>query len=41
MLIDKFLFVGECGNLAWKEASEVMGFSLEQYCGDGNEIGIC
>ena len=37
MLIDKFLFVGECGNLAWKEASEVMGFSLD----DGNEIGIC
>lgn len=38
MLIDKFLFVGECGNLAWKEASEVMGFSLEQCCGSGYEI---
>lgn len=37
---DKFLFVGECGNigLAWKEASEVMGFSLEQCCGSGYEI---
>ena len=33
-LRDHFLFVGERGNigLAWKEASEVMGFSLEQCC---------
>ncbi len=37
---DKFLFVGKGGNigLAWKEASEVMGFSLEQCCGKGYEI---
>ncbi|UWO25824.1 ornithine carbamoyltransferase [Marvinbryantia formatexigens] len=37
---DSFLFVGERGNigLAWKEASEVMGFSLEQCCGIGYEI---
>lgn len=37
---DRFLFVGERGNigLAWKEASEVMGFSLEQCCGRGYEI---
>lgn len=37
---DKFLFCGENGNigLAWKEASEVMGFSLEQCCGKGYEI---
>lgn len=37
---DKFLFVGKRGNigLAWKEASEVMGFSLEQCCGKGYEI---
>ncbi|HJD36996.1 MAG TPA: peptide transporter [Candidatus Blautia ornithocaccae] len=39
-LRDHFLFVGERGNigLAWKEASEVMGFSLEQCCGKGYEI---
>ena len=37
---DRFLFVGKRGNigLAWKEASEVMGFSLEQCCGKGYEI---
>lgn len=37
---DKFLFCGKKGNigLAWKEASEVMGFSLEQCCGKGYEI---
>ena len=37
---DKFLFVGKRGNigLAWKEASDVMGFSLEQCCGKGYEI---
>ncbi len=37
---DKFLFLGQNGNigLAWKEASEVMGFSLEQCCPKGHEI---
>ena len=37
---DRFLFVGGKGNigLAWKEASKVMGFSLEQCCGKGYEI---
>ena len=37
---DRFLFVGERGNigLAWKEASDVMGFSLEQCCGQGYEM---
>lgn len=37
---DKFLFVGAKGNigLAWKEASELMGFSLEQSCPKGFEI---
>lgn len=37
---DKFLFVGKRGNigLAWKEAAQVMGFSLEQCCGKGYEI---
>ena len=32
--MDHFLFCGVTGNigLAWKEASEVMGFSLEQCC---------
>ncbi len=37
---DNFLFVGEKENigLAWKEASEVMGFSLEQCCVKGYEI---
>ena len=37
---DKFLFCGKKGNigLAWKEASEVMGFELAQCCGAGYEI---
>lgn len=37
---DKFLFCGKNGNigLAWKEASDVMGFELEQCCGNGHEI---
>ncbi len=37
---DKFLFCGKKGNigLAWKEASQVMGFELEQCCGKGYEI---
>lgn len=37
---DKYLFVGQCGNigLTWKEASEVLGFSLAQCCGKGYEI---
>lgn len=37
---DKFLFCGKKGNigLAWKEASSVMGFDLEQCCGIGYEI---
>lgn len=37
---DRFLFVGERGNigLAWKEASDVTGFSLEQCCGQGYEM---
>lgn len=37
---DKFLFCGKKGNigLAWKEASTVMGFDLEQCCGNGYEI---
>lgn len=37
---DKFLFCGKKGNigLAWKEASNVMGFDLEQCCGKGYEI---
>lgn len=39
-LWDKFLFCGRNGNigLAWKEASEVMGFELEQCCGKGYEM---
>lgn len=34
---DKYLFCGKSGNigLAWKEASEVMGFDLSQCCGAG------
>lgn len=34
------MFCGKKGNigLAWKEASEVMGFDLEQCCGKGYEI---
>lgn len=37
---DKFLFCGINGNIghAWKEASEVVGFELEQCCGVGYEI---
>jgi ornithine carbamoyltransferase len=37
---DKFLFCGGNGNigLAWKEASDVIGFDLEQCCGEGYEI---
>lgn len=37
---DRFLFCGKAGNigLAWKEASEVMGFELEQCCGKGYEM---
>lgn len=37
---DKYLFCGKSGNigLAWKEASEVMGFNLEQCCAKGYEI---
>jgi len=37
---EKFLFCGKNGNigLAWKEASTVMGFKLEQCCGNGYEI---
>ena len=37
---DKFLFCGKKGNigLAWKEASDVMGFELEQCCAKGYEI---
>lgn len=37
---DRFLFCGENGNigLAWKEASDVMGFDLEQCCAPGYEI---
>ena len=38
--MDHFLFCGVTGNigLAWKEASEVMGFSLEQCCIPGYEM---
>lgn len=37
---DKYLFCGKRGNigLAWKEASEVLGFELAQCCGRGYEI---
>ncbi len=37
---DKYLFCGKSGNigLAWKEASEVMGFDLSQCCGAGYEM---
>ena len=37
---DKYLFSGKPGNigLAWKEASEVMGFDLSQCCGAGYEM---
>lgn len=37
---DRYLFRGKSGNigLAWKEASEVMGFELSQCCGRGYEM---
>ena len=37
---DKYLFCGQSGNigLAWKEASQVMGFELSQCCGVGYEM---
>lgn len=37
---DKYLFCGKSGNigLAWKEASEIMGFDLSQCCGAGYEM---
>jgi ornithine carbamoyltransferase len=37
---DKYLYCGAAGNigLAWKEASDVMGFELSQCCGKGYEI---
>jgi len=37
---DNYLYVGKCGNigLSWKAASEIMGFSLEQCCGNGYEM---
>lgn len=37
---DKYLFCGMKGNigLAWKEASETMGFDLSQCCANGYEI---
>lgn len=39
-LRDKYLFCGVNGNIgkAWKEASEVFGFELEQCCGRGYEM---
>lgn len=39
-IADKYLFCGKNGNigLAWKEASEVMGFELSQCCGAGYEM---
>ena len=35
-----YLYVGKNGNigLSWKAASEIMGFSLEQCCGNGYEM---
>lgn len=38
---DRFLFVGGKGNigLAWQEAAQIMGFELEQCCGQGYEMG--
>lgn len=37
---DKYLFCGQSGNigLAWREASQVMGFKLSQCCGVGYEM---
>lgn len=39
-IADKYLFCGKNGNigLAWKEASEVLGFELSQCCGAGYEM---
>ncbi len=39
-LLDKYLFCGATGNigLAWKEASELIGFELSQCCPKGYEI---
>lgn len=39
-IADQFLFVGGAGNIgyAWKEASDLMGFSLVQCCPIGYEI---
>lgn len=39
-LKDKYLFCGKKGNigLAWKEASDTMGFDLAQCCGKGYEM---
>ena len=39
---DNYLFCGIDGNIgrAWKEASDVMGFSLEQCCPEGNGTGV-
>lgn len=36
----KFLFVGAAGNIGntWKQASEIMGFSLTQCCPEGYEL---
>lgn len=37
---DNYLYVGKNGNigLSWKAASEIIGFSLEQCCGNGYEM---
>lgn len=37
---DRFLFCGRNGNIGrgWKEASDVLGFELEQCCGEGHEL---
>lgn len=37
---DSYLFIGRAGNigLAWREASEVLGFGLSQCCGAGYEM---
>ena len=37
---DHYLYVGKNGNigLSWKAAAKIMGFSLEQCCGNGYEI---
>lgn len=40
LISDKYLFCGKSGNigLAWKEASNVIGFDLSQCCGSGYEM---